>query len=123
MSDAKRRYSEASTEYREVAIPSSEIDQARYDRSKAREALYNENWKRNSVNINEVVSRFAPGAVGRRQGVKMVFEGERYEVRADMAAGYLRIYDKWLRKYVMLDGTPSDVLALTHFKVLRREEM
>ena len=123
MGDYKQRYSGASTEYREVTVPSSGVDQDRYERSKAREALYNGNWKQNPVNINDVVSRFAPGAVGRRRGVKMVFEGERYEVCADMASGYLRIYDKALKKHVRLDGTPDDDRSHTHFKILRREEM
>ena len=61
--------------------------------------------------------------MGHQQGVKYVFEGERYEVKADMASGYLRIYDKVARSYVTLDGIPSDDLELTHFKILRREEM
>ena len=123
MGDTKDRYSQAATEYCEAVVPNSEADRARYDRSKEREALFNENWKKHPVNINDVVNRFAPGAIGRRKGVKMVFAGERYEVRADMPSGYLRLFDKKLKKFVLLDGTPCGDRSLTHFKILRREEM
>lgn len=123
MGDAKSAYSEMSGYYVNDVVPSSAIDQGRYDRSKAREERFNESWKRNPVNINDICDRFAPGDMGHQQGVKYIFESEQYEVKADMASGYLRIYDKVARSYVTLDGIPSDNLELTHFKILRREEM
>lgn len=121
MGDYKEGYTEAAREYRQRVVPSSDIDRARYDRSKAREARYNDSWMQNPIDLDAVVEQFAPGAVGRRRGVKLVFEGEIYEVRADMPSGYVRIYNKELRKYVLLDGTPSSDRAKTHFKILRRE--
>ena len=53
----------------------------------------------------------------------MVFAGERYEVRADMPSGYLRLFDKKLKEFVLLDGTPCDDPDFTHYKILRRKDM
>ena len=74
------------------------------------------------VDINNIVQRFAPNSVGRAYGVKYQFESNRYIVKADMASGYLRIYDKLLEKYIKLDGTPGS-LEETHFKIKKRSEM
>lgn len=128
MSDYKQAYSDISKDYIENIVPSNPIDQARYDRSKAREALYNENWMKQKVNLNEIVDKFVPfleGFVSERSegGVKYNFEGERYIVKCDKVAGYLRIYDKTTKSYCLLDGTPSKDNLLTHFKIKRREEM
>lgn len=127
MADYKQAYSDISKDYIENVIPTSEIDQNRYDRSKAREALYNEDWSANKVNLNEIVDQFvdSTNVHGERteSGYKYVFEGSRYEVKCDKVAGYCRIYDKQLDAYCKLDGTPSRNAAETHFKIKRREEM
>ena len=52
----------------------------------------------------------------------MIFFGGNYNVIADMASGYLRIYDNNLKSYVKLDGTPGTDKE-THFKIKKREEM
>ena len=39
-----------------------------------------------------------------------------------MVAGYLRIYNKKIKRYVTLDGVPGNNKD-THFKILKREEM
>ena len=122
MSDYKSVYSEASQYYVEKEVPSSDVTQAQYDRSKAREAKYNENWKKQPVNLNDICDEFAPGDDGYKDGVKWKFDGERYQVVADMASGYLRIYDKETKRWCRLDGT-SGGRDDTHFKILRREEM
>ena len=126
MSDYKSAYSEASQYYVKAKVPSSEVDRRRYDASKRRETQFNESWKKHAVNINEICDRFVPDDDGHKgeklNGVKYVFEGERYKVKADMASGYLRIYDKALKKYVKLDGS-AGTRDDTHFKILRREEM
>lgn len=41
---------------------------------------------------------------------------------ADMASGYLRIFDKNQKTYIKLDGTPGTDKE-THFKIKKREEM
>ena len=122
MADSKERYSVASHDYVERVVPTSELDRARFDRSKARERLYNDNWQSTPVNINEICSRFTPGSTGRKKGYKFEFKGERYTVIADMPAGYLRIFDRVLKRYVRLDGTPGTPEE-THFKLKKREEM
>ena len=122
MGDDKDKYSDASFDYVTEGIHNSDVDMERYRRSKARESAFNENWKQNMVNINDVVQQFTPNSVGEARGVKYQFESNRYIIKADMASGYLRIYDKALQKYVKLDGTPGS-LTETHFKIKKRSEM
>lgn len=100
----------------------------RFERSKAREAKYNDIWLKNKVNLNEIVDKFVPqvdGFVEQRSegGVKYDFEGPRYIVKCDKVAGYLRIYDKETKMYCKLDGTSSRNGDETHFKIKRRKEM
>jgi len=71
---------------------------------------------------NTIVNQFADGDDGEQQGVKYVYESFQYKVIADMASGYLRIYDKILKDYIDLNGKPGS-RDNTHFKILRREEM
>ena len=123
MSDSKQRYSDSSRGYIGNDVSSSTVDRKRYDSSKAREAKWNENWKKQPVNLNEIVNRFTPGAQGRRKGVKYVIENARWRIDADMVAGYLRIYDKRAKSHVRLDGSISDDRMETHFKILKRKEM
>lgn len=128
MSDYKAAYSDISKDYIENYVPKNQIEQERYNRSKAREAKNNENWIKQKVNLNEIVDRFIPeeGEVVTQQtesGVKYNFEGKRYIIKCDKVAGYLRIYDKETKSYCLLDGTPSRNQDKTHFKIKRREEM
>lgn len=123
MSDSKQRYSDSSRSYIGNDVPSSTVDRKRYDSSKAREAKWDENWKKQPVNLNDIVSRFTPGVQGRRKGVKYVFENARWRIDADMVAGYLRIYDKRAKSHIRLDGSISDDRMETHFKILKRKEM
>lgn len=123
VSDSKGLYSKASKYYVEVDVKQNAADASRYSRSKDRERAYGANWKKHMVNLNDIVDRFAPDATGRRKGYKFVFRGSRYTVIADMPSGYLRIYDRVLKSFVTLDGKPSRIGELTHFKILKREEM
>ena len=68
MSNAKEIYSEASKYYCETKVPSSSIDQERYNKSKAREAKFNENWKKEKVNIVDIVEKYAPNAKAYENG-------------------------------------------------------
>lgn len=123
MADSKARYSAAAKHYAQVMSHSSMLDAIRYAKSKLREKKFNENWKKHMVDLNEIVDKFTPGVKGKPKGVKFEFKNEKYIVKVDMPAGYLRIYDRKLKKYVKLDGTPSDSLEETHFKVKKRKEM
>lgn len=120
MSDKKDLYSKASQYYVENAA-SSGAEKDRYDKSKLRENRHNNDWIKQKVNLNTVVDHFAPDGDAMQSGAKMRFSGTRYEVVADMAGGYLRIYDK-NQRYVKLDGT-AGTNKETHFKIKKREEM
>ena len=122
MADSKSGYSSAAFFYASIMIHGSMLDAVRYYKSKVRELKFNENWKKNKVNLNEVVKKFTPGSKGHAKGVKYEFENEHYIIKVDMPAGYLRIYDKKLKKYVKLDGT-AGMLEETHFKIKKRSEM
>ena len=120
MADAKKIYSDMAKHYVDNNTNNADSE---YNRSKSRESKYNANWLKQKVNINEIVEKFAPNAQGEQKGnVKYIFSGERYDVVADLASGYLRIYDKVLRKNVKLDGTIGNRKE-THYKIKRREEM
>ena len=60
MADYKSAYSDISKDYIENLVPSSSLEQERYDRSKVREANNNENWIKQKVNLNEIVDQFIP---------------------------------------------------------------
>ena len=127
MSDYKTRYSIASNTYIKKTVPENHLDQERYQRSKERERKWKKDWVKQSVALHEVVNKFIPTNDPNRHiktnsGVKFSFYGTRYIVKADKVAGYLRIYDKQARKYCKIDGTPSNSLRLTHFKIKKRKE-
>ena len=123
MSDTKDNYSDASASFVDGALNGNEGLKKLYDKSKLRESRHNDDWLQRSVNINDLVNRFAPSSVGYRSGVKFIFRGDRYTVIADMASGYLRVYDSVARSYVDRNGRPSNNDIETHFKIKRREVM
>jgi len=112
MSDNKKLYSETS----KLFIEASKADSSRYDSSIKRKDKYNKNWEKQKVNINEIIKKFAPDFKVKCNNEKIIFIGNRYNVIADMASGYLRIYDNKLRTHVKLDGTPGKDKE-THFKI------
>lgn len=62
MSNAKKPYSKTSAGYIQNRVPIFDIDRKRYERSKRKEAEFNENWMKQKVNLNELVDRYAPKA-------------------------------------------------------------
>lgn len=98
MADAKEMYSNVSKFYVDVKIKVNQIDTDRYNKSKTRENQWNEQWKKQKVNVNVIVNQFTPNFTAKENGVKYKFIGKDYEVHCDMVAGYLRIYDKKSQK-------------------------
>ena len=113
------------------------IDAANY-----RKAKYKANWE--SVNINDVIAKFAPNYEVTYSGTKMKFQtpGSKYRVVADIIGGYLRIEDTsstGRHRYLDLEGnvpnnfitergtqqgrSNADYNRVTHFRILKREEM
>lgn len=126
MSDYKSGYSDESKNYIDNKVPNSELDQGRYNSCKEREAKFNDRWNRQKVSINEVVDKFVPEGsatiiVGDSYKYKII--GKDYEIRCDKVAGCLRVYNRNRKQFCKIDGTPSENLDLTHFKIKRREEM
>jgi hypothetical protein len=122
MSDSKNAYSNASKKFTNKTVLSSEKAKHQYDVSKKKEEKYNDKWSNHMVNINDIVNQFTPNANEYVNGYKYVYENDRYQVVADMAAGYLRIKNKNTNQYVKLDGKPGSN-GETHFKIKKRSEM
>ena len=115
--DAKSLYSETSNYYVE-----NNRSNYSYEKSKERESKYGSLWEKQKVNINDIVDEFTPNFHAKESGSKIRFIDDDYQVVADMAAGYLRIYDCNSKTYVKLDGNPGKA-SETHFKIKKREEM
>lgn len=102
---------------------------------KRRSELWSDQW--DTVDINKIVDKFAPGAEAEIKGGKIYFSSERYDVVADIGGGYLRIRDKEIGAYVdqygndvrneVVDGKikgrrKSEQLKLTHFAIKKEDE-
>ncbi|MDP9801193.1 hypothetical protein J2S49_001269 [Arcanobacterium wilhelmae] len=122
VSDAKAEYSSSAKRYIDHT-EGNPIDIGRVARARDRERRYNSQWLALAVDINQVVEKYTPGVRGKPNGYKWVYRGERYEIRADMIVGYLRVYDLHAHSFLNRMGVPSSVEQDTHFKILKREEM
>ncbi len=142
MSDSKSQFSSGVAGQKALAQLDSEL-KTKLDRASARAAKYHSNWQ--AVNINDFVDRFAPGSTAQVSGSKVIFQadGSYLQVICDVAAGSCRLRDTTIttsRCYLDINGNPVDnnkILpngkktgrskaeynALTHFRILKREEM
>lgn len=103
---------------------------------------FHKNWQ--SVNINDVVNKFAPNSTAYQKDGKIIFENDDHTIAivADAAGGYLRIQDLTSTAkrglYLTLDGknghnitidgktrgrTNAEYEIATHFRIKKREEM
>ena len=136
--DAKTGYSTMVTGSKSAAATNEELNK-KITAGQGRKVTYGQNWT--SVNINTIVDRFTPGATPQviNGKVKYISSNGRYEIIADIGGGYLRIYDHRkgchidaygndVRNYIDSRGkqhgrSPSEQKVLTHFRILKREEM
>lgn len=136
--DTKTGYSTMVTGSKTAAETNEELNK-KITAGQKRKAEYGANW--DSVNINTIVDRFTPGASPQvvNGKVQYVSTDGRYEVIADIGGGYLRIFDNHIGHYVDACGrdvrnytddkgkqhgrSKADQKALTHFRILKREEM
>ena len=136
--DPKRQYSNEVDKSRTTRLTDKEFDK-KIQNGRVRKEKYKSNWQ--SVNINDVVNKFAPGASGHLENAKVVFKSldGKYEVSADIGGGYLRIFDNERGKYVGLNGEdmhnyqnergkyqgrgPAKFNAVTHFRIKQLWEM
>ena len=136
--DVKTGYSTMVTGSKIAAETNEELNK-KIIAGQGRKARYGQNWT--SVNINTIVDRFTPGATPQVVNGKVAYVSSdgRYKVFADIGGGYLRIYDTYRRCHVDAYGndvrnyiddrgkqhgrSSSKQKALTHFRILKREEM
>lgn len=139
--DAKDYYSDNVSDMKQNAISDAELSET-LERAKERAKEYQANWE--SVDINDVVNKFAPGSTPYQNGGKIVFENDDHTraVVTDAAGSYLRIRDLTAKtakaQYLTLDGknghnvtdngktrgrTKAEYQQATHFRIKKREEM
>lgn len=136
--DAKTGYSTMVKGSKKAAATNDELNK-KIKAGLRRKEEYDSNWA--SVNINTIIDRFAPGVVPTVKKGKVSYTSSdgRYEVIADIGGGYLRIYDHQQKCYVDAYGNDvrnytdkkgkrhgrnkSKQMSLTHFRILKREEM
>lgn len=139
--DAKARYSEGVYTRKIEALSNPGLAE-KIARGISRAGKHKQEWK--SVDLNYVVSRFAPGSEPVYQGEKIIFkslDGKRAVV-ADVGGGYLRIQDlskkTSKRLYLNLDGSDGhnykdangkthgkshdEYQKTTHFRIKKRGE-
>ena len=131
MSDSKTGYSTTVSKVKKASESSKALSKI-LSGGQYRATKHKDSWQ--SVNINDVVSKFAPGAKSYEAGGKIMFSnGGRYKIVADVAGGYLRIQDtKYTGKtvYVTLEGkyiqnfsSRKEFEKHSHYRILKREEM
>jgi len=141
MSDAKTGYSSGVSSQKALAQLDTELRQ-KLDRAAVRTAKYHSNWQ--AVNLNNIVDRFAPGSTAALVGSKITFQspGSNIQVVCDVRGGYCRLKDTSVqsrRCYLDINGkvpgnkvlpngkqtgrSQAEYNAITHFRILKREEM
>ena len=121
MSDYKASYSAVSKEEIQLNVVETSKKKEQYDNAKKLEQKYNNIWKKNLVDINEVIRKFTPNAEPKIKGSKIEYISDKYHIKADMFAGYLRIFDRKTGKALKPDKTPGN-LDETHFKIKKKRE-
>lgn len=142
MSDAKERYSDG-VATRKIEAMADEGLMKKISDGIQRANAHKHDWE--SVNINDIVESFAPGAEPIYQNGKITFinESNTVAVVCDVGGGYLRVQDLTAqtkkRQYLNLDGTnghnyrdsngkihgrnDAEYNRATHFRIKKREEM
>lgn len=141
MSDSKSQYSSGSAGQKALAQLDASLKK-KLDNASARAARFHTNWQ--PVNLNDFVDRFAPGSTAQRSGSKIIFQtdGSNLQVICDVAAGSCRLKDTTIhsrRCYLDINGNVlgnkilpggkqigrpiEEYNAMTHFRILKREEM
>ena len=142
MSDSKTKYSSGVSSQKALALLDAELSK-KLDRATERAAKFHSNWQ--SVNLNDFVDRFAPGSDPQIDGSKITFQSANSNLRivCDVNGGYCRLQDTTIhperRSYLDINGnnannmrlpsgkqvgrTQSEYNEVTHFRILKREEM
>ena len=130
MGDSKTSYTTTVSKVKKASESSKALSKLLFG-GKARAMKHESSWQ--SVNINDVVNKFAPGASSYENGGKIMFSnGGRYKIVTDVAGGYLRIQDMNYKGtvYVSIDGkhvwdfkNKKVFEKNSHYRILKREEM
>lgn len=129
MGDSKTTYSTTVSKVKQAA-ESNIVLANQLSSGKARAVKYGSGW--DSVNINDIVDKFAPGATSYESHGKVFFDnGGQYVVVTDVAGGYLRIQDVTAGNYVYVtisgEYRPSSISKSkwkqkTHYRIKKLGE-
>lgn len=72
MSNAKEVYSSKASEYTSGISNAPETVRKRFERSRLKKEMYQENWEK--VNINELTEKYTPGIVPTISGTKLILK-------------------------------------------------
>lgn len=119
MADSKGYYSTNAQKASKMAKVSSAMGKKQYG-SDLRVNKYRSNWE--TVDINEIVEKYAPGSKPYVNGGKIIYHNEDsdYSVVADSFHGYLRIQNSRTGNYLDIDGKESSDKSRTHFNFQRK---
>ena len=142
MSDSKGQFSSGVAGQKALAQLDAVLKK-KLDAAIVRADKYHQNWQ--PINLNDFVDRFAPGSTAQRSGSKIVFQadGSKLQVICDVAAGSCRLMDTTIttdRCYLDIHGnrvsnnkilpngkqtgrSKAEYNVMTHFRILKREEM
>lgn len=142
MSDSKSKYSSGVATQKALAQLDAELA-AKLGRAADRAAKYHANWQ--PVNLNDFVEKFAPGSNAVIEGSKITFRAKNSNIQVvcDIRGGYCRLKDLTIksgkRQYLDINGqnannkttssgkqtgrSQSEYNEITHFRILKREEM
>ena len=141
-SDSKAKYSSGAATQRALAQLDAELKR-KLNRAAERTAEYHKNWQ--AANLNDIVDRFAKGSSPVVSGSKIIFQakGSPLQVVCDVRGGYCRLKDTRIksgrRQYLGINGhnasnkvtatgkqagrSQPEYNEVTHFRILKREEM
>ena len=142
MSDSKSAYSTGVAAQKALAQLDAELTR-KLDRAAERAKRFHANWQ--AVNLNDFVDKFAPGSTAKIDGSKIYFQtpGSNIRIVCDIRGGYCRLQDTSIsntrRSYLDINGhnannkmlpngrqtgrKQSEYNEVTHFRILKREEM
>lgn len=129
MPDVKSDYSTTASRIKKSSESNKALDK-KLKGGKKRTEKYGANWE--SVSLNDLVNKVAPGATSYESGGKIIFSnGGRYIIVTDVAGGYCRIQDlndRSSNPYVTQDFKSyndlpvDDRQRLTHYRIKKRGE-
>ena len=123
MGDTKSNYSMLASKYSSNKDASKHTKDI-FKRVEAAKKQFGDNWRKNPIDINEVVAKLGPvirqKVTGNR---KLVLITKDNIIKTDLLGGYARMQNRITKKYLTNNYVESDDGDKTHLRILKRNEM